>query len=384
MRLSRELSDSSVPPVCRHKHRRRIPPSPSLTTSTPEDQYSQPHSDESDDESDVASYSGKTNADSDVASYSPSFYPSPSSSSQASAISPAVPPTYVNVAPLPVFRGEPGECPAAHLARFDRVCRANNATTVDTVVRIFPVTLDGDAALWYELAVEPHPSMPWEEIRSAFLRAYRRPDFEDRARSELMTIRQRDGEDVNAYHLRLQRILKRWPDHGIPDGLLKGIFIDGLGEEHQDWIVPQRPATLAEAVELALNWEQAERARETRRRNEVGSSGGGARDGRCGFCDGAHEESACDVRRRLKELWVRNKELGWGGSGGGGKVVGMLSPARSLVRRGGEGEEGGTGRMVSLRRSQSQSQCQCWKHQCWKRYERSNSGVNDGNPGAPG
>ncbi|KAG1330290.1 hypothetical protein COCNU_02G002580 [Cocos nucifera] len=380
MRLSPELSDSSVPPVYRRKHRRWIPPSPSLNTSTPEDPEDQ-YSGEPNDESDIASYSGKPDADSDVASYSPS----PSSSSQASAICPAVPPTYVNVAPLPIFRGEPGECPAAHLARFDRVCRANNATTVDTVVRIFPVTLDGDAALWYDLAVEPHPSMPWEEIRSAFLRAYRRPDFADRARSELMTIRQWDGEGVNAYHLRLQRILKRWPDHGIPDGLLKGIFIDGLKEEHQDWIVPQRPATLAEAVELALNWEQAESARETRRRNEVGNRGGGAGEGRCGFCDGAHEENVCDVRRRLKELWLRNKEGGWGGvgGGGGGKVVGMLSPSGSLARRGGEGEEGGTGRVVSLRRSQSQSQCQCWKHQCWKKYEKSNSGVNDGNPGAP-
>ncbi|RRT59216.1 hypothetical protein B296_00010065 [Ensete ventricosum] len=348
---SPDVSESPpTPPNRRRKHLRRAPPTPSTISRDPQNQsspsYSMPSRSPTDGGEDLDAVS---ESEFGSCSDSRSFYASDS-----------IQPSYINVAPLPVFRGEPSECPVAHLARFDRVCRANNATSVDTLVRIFPVTLDGDAALWYDLAVERcRPAMLWPDIRSAFLQAFTRPDFADRARSELMSMRQRDGEGVNSYHLRLQWILRKWPDHGFPDALLKGIFIDGLKEDYQDWILPQRPEKLADAVRLALSWEQARSVREARRGN---IDGGG--EVKCGFCDGDHEERGCEVRRRMKELWLRSKE----------GVVPVLSPSMSLVRRGGGGDEGegALGRTGSMRRG---GQCQCWKHQCWKKLDRSSSSI---------
>ncbi|WOL08235.1 hypothetical protein Cni_G16987 [Canna indica] len=368
MRFSFAHTESSpTPPNHRLKHRRRMPPTASIASRDPQYQSSPSCSlpssrsaaegEVADDPADVS--------ESESGSYSASHSFYPCDLPQAA---------YVNVAPLPIFRGEASECPAAHLARFDRVCRANNATAVDTLVRIFPVTLDGDAALWYDLIVESsRPAISWPEIRAAFLRAFTRPDFTDRARAELMSMKQKDGEGINTYHLRLQRVLRNWPEHGFPDALLKGIFIDGLKEDYQDWILPQRPETLADAVRLAQRWEQARSVREARIRGNDGGGSGLAEGKQCGFCDGEHEEKGCEVRRRMKELWLRSKE-----------EAAAPSPSMSLVRKEG-GEEAVEGRLARVGSTKRGEQCQCSRHQCWKKYERSNSinsAATDGNPTA--
>nr|DAD21197.1 TPA_asm: hypothetical protein HUJ06_022660 [Nelumbo nucifera] len=285
---------------------------------------------------------------------------------------------YVNIAPLPIFRGTPEECPVTHLSRFAKVCRANNAWSIDMMMKIFPVTLDNEAALWYDLNIEPNPSLSWEEIKVAFTQAYRRTEFVDQFRSELMKLRQGDGESVQAYYLRMLWILRRWPDHGIPDGLLRGIFIDGLREDFQDWIVPQKPNSLSDAFRLALTWEQAQSIRAARNKKNVTLS-------KCGFCEGPHEEQTCDIRERMRELWIQSKEKRMRG--------GLSSPAESLpsnpatvkefvrsvsavtsdgVGQIGEGEDKEEGGLLG---GKKKAQCQCWKHQCWKKLERNNSSI---------
>ncbi|MQM03593.1 hypothetical protein Taro_036385 [Colocasia esculenta] len=301
------------------------------------------------------------------------------------------PPTYMNVAPLPIFRGVPGECPVAHLRRFARVCRANNAPSAVAMAQIFPVTLDGGAALWYELEVEPHPGVSWEQVQSSFLSAYCGPASVEQSRSELMAMKKAAGEPVNAYYLRMQWVLRKWPGHGIPDAILRGIFLDGLDEEYQDWVVPQRPQSLEEAFRLALSWEQAQCARAARRRNAVADPAAPVDEGavKCGFCDGQHEEGACEVRQRMRELWLRSRErpqwktaaaaasaLSNSGDGEAGTPrhgsFRSLSLSESMVRK--------TGEELALRRPQ----CQCVTHQFWKKYERSNSSLGEGNPNPPG
>ncbi|KAG0493851.1 hypothetical protein HPP92_004845 [Vanilla planifolia] len=345
MKLSSpELSNSAstLRSTQRRRRRRRLrirPPSSVSAVSNPS--YSQTHDSAEDNGTPIDYYS-------DV----PELSIKSSFSTTAAVESP---PTYINVAPLPVFHGFSDECPIAHLSRFERICRANNAFVLDMADRIFPVTLLDEASLWYELAVEPHPSMSWEQIKSTFLHAFRRPESTDIARAELISLRQRDGESVTSYHLRMQGILKRWPEHRLPGSLLKGLFVDGLREEFHDWVLPRRPETLEEAVRCAMDWEAAQVARAVRRR-EVGALALEV-EARCGFCEGKHAEAECEVRRRMREEWLAK----------------VRDEGRKSGRESKKEFEGVEQRLGSGRRSQ----CLCWKHQCWKKYERSSSAVTE-------
>jgi len=124
--------------------------------------------------------------------------------------------SYFPVGPLPIFRGDPGECPDAHLARFDRVCRANifTAVTPAAAARIFTASLEGDATLWYDLTTsidEGSPPSPWHAVRASFLDFFRLPDAAKPVRVDLVSLRQGPSEVVNRYHLRIQRTLPTSP-----------------------------------------------------------------------------------------------------------------------------------------------------------------------------
>ncbi|KAL5725398.1 hypothetical protein ACHQM5_008546 [Ranunculus cassubicifolius] len=280
-----------------------------------------------------------------------------------------VPATYVNIAPLPTFHGTSEECPITHLNRFSKVCRANNALSDEMMTRIFPVTLENEAALWYDLEIDPYPSLTWEEIKSSFLNVYRNIDLIDKYRSELVTLKQGENESVRAFYLRMQGILRIWSDHGIEEEVLKGIFIDGLRQDFQDWIDPQKPNSLHEVLSLALTWEQAKSVRAMRK--------GSCLQIKCGFCDGPHEERVCEIKEKMRELWFRIKEKKRREIEAG-KVVGpkkdnvrTISIATSSnVKQQGEGDGNEGARSLSFRKK---SQCQCGKHECWKKMERNNS-----------
>ena len=124
--------------------------------------------------------------------------------------------SYFTVGPLPIFRGDPGECPDAHLARFDRVCRANifTAVTPAAAARIFTASLDGDATLWYDLTTsidEGSLPSPWHAVRASFLDFFRPPDAAKPVCADLVSLRQGPGEVVNRYHLHIQRTLQTSP-----------------------------------------------------------------------------------------------------------------------------------------------------------------------------
>ncbi|KAL6838811.1 hypothetical protein ACP4OV_031525 [Aristida adscensionis] len=287
--------------------------------------------------------------------------------------------SYVAAAPLPVFRGDPGECPHDHLDRFDLVSRANGAATPAAAARVFPASLDADAMLWYNLVAsggeaEASPPPPWHDVRAAFLDFFRSPAAADRARAELRALRQRPGETVNRYHLRMQGILRRCLNGGldVSEGELKDAFLDGLLAGLKDWVSPLQPETLDDAVALAGSWERTEGVQ------EAGRAACTAGD-RCAFCgEEGHQEARCEVRRRMVELWRRRS------SGGGGRE-GAAAPAK-------DGEEaaegGGSARLVRLGSAVStrSSQCQCRKHRCGKKAaaasEVAGGGDGDGSGGA--
>ena len=111
-----------------------------------------------------------------------------------------------------------GECPDAHLARFDRVCRASifPVVTPAAAARIFTASLDDDAALWYDLttsADEASPPPPWHTVRAAFLDFFRPPAAADRARAELVSRRQGPGDAAGlGAWLRVLAVGGRWCD----------------------------------------------------------------------------------------------------------------------------------------------------------------------------
>jgi hypothetical protein len=198
---------------------------------------------------------------------------------------------------------------------------------------------------------------------------YQKIELVDRLQSELMVINQGDEESVRSYFLRLQWILKQWPDHGLADGLLKGVFIDGLREDFRDWIVPHKPDSLNEALRLAFEFEQVKSIRPVRKRVL-----------KCGFCDGVHEESGCEVRERMRELWRKSKEeeeedvvslakSNWSDQDEVGKAL-LRSVSIGVGKSEGDDRKEEEGFMDGKKKSQ----CQCWKHQCWKKQlERNNS-----------
>lgn len=285
---------------------------------------------------------------------------------------------YINIAPLPIFHGGADECPAMHLSRFAKVCRANNAASVDMMMRIFPVTLEGEAALWYDLNIEPYPPISWEELKSSFLDAYNKIELTDQLRSELMTINQRQEENVRSYFLRLQLVLKKWPPgNQLSDGLLKAIFVDGLREEFKEWMIPQKPSSLNEALRLAFGFEQVRRVRNSGQKCFL----------RCGFCEGSHEEMVCEVRKRMRQLWKsreKKKAVDVAEISNGHEAVeektAELVRSVSVISGNDQPEvEKDGGEMVGLNKK---SQCQCWKHQCgMKKLDRNLSMVSKSSKG---
>nr|CAD1822227.1 unnamed protein product [Ananas comosus var. bracteatus] len=164
------------------------------------------------------------------------------------------PPHHVAAAPAAAAAAlsRPLHLPGRAPARFDRACRANNAADPGVAARVFPASLDADAALWYDLAVAPlRPAPPWPAVRSAFLLAFRPPDFAERARAQLMSLRQGEAESVPSTTPVDTEAVAGARDTGC---VAEGIFIDGLREGFQEWVVTQKPETLAEAVGLAMSW----------------------------------------------------------------------------------------------------------------------------------
>ncbi|TKY66771.1 14-3-3 protein epsilon [Spatholobus suberectus] len=263
--------------------------------------------------------------------------------------------SYVKIAPLPIFRGTPSESPITHLSRFNKVCRANNASSVDMQMKIFPVTLEDEAALWYDLNVEPYyPSLSWDEVKLSFLQAYYNVEPVEELRSELVGIRQGEGESVRSYFLRLQWILKRWPEHGLSEDLLRGVFVDGLREEFHDWVLMQKPNSLNDALRLAFGFQQL---RSVRGKKGVVPT--------CGFCEGPHEERGCKVRKGMREVWRQSKQKEWS-DGVAKDLVGSCSVGDSSGQGRVEMDEGGKG-SEAIVGSVKKKQCQCSKHKCWKK-----------------
>ncbi|KAK6919713.1 Retrotransposon gag domain [Dillenia turbinata] len=227
---------------------------------------------------------------------------------------------YINIAPLPIFSGKNNQCPITHLSRFSKVCTANNVVSVQMMMKIFPVTLVEEALVWYDLNIDPyHSSLSWDEIKSSFLQAYQKIEYPNQFQAEIQRLKQEKDESVRSYFLRLQWVLNKWPEIGVSESLIRGVF-----------------------------WEKVKGIRNVKVR--------------CGFCEGEeHEESECEIRKRMRELWRKIKEkkvvVCLPGNGDGVDKISDVGESMS-----------GSGKEVK-----GESQCRCSKHQCGIKIERNNS-----------
>ncbi|GMI86715.1 hypothetical protein HRI_002340800 [Hibiscus trionum] len=302
-------------------HKTRNPPESSSTCTKHHrniPQYSSYHRSDNDDNNNVngdeSEQAGSENYDYDdddlASDFSISNPPRSSGSSEAAASlnsvseSSAMATSYINIAPLPIFHGSPEECPMTHLSRFVKVCRANNASSVEMMMRIFPVTLDDEAGLWYDLNIEPFPSLGWEEIKASFVQAYNKIKVKEQMRNELSMMNQGDEECVRSYFLRLQWVLQRWPDHGISEDFLKDIFVDGLREDFQGWVIPRKPESMGEALRLAFAFEQLKNIKGSSRKN-----GGVEEDERERFGGKMMSQCQCSKHHCWKKQLQRTNSL---------------------------------------------------------------------------
>ena len=94
--------------------------------------------------------------------------------------------------------------------------------------------------MWYDLNIESYNLLSWKEIEEAFLQAYGGHSFEDQIlTTKLANLTQKQNQSIRSYFLILQWILKHCPDHRIPDGLIKDVFVNGLRGHSKNQVVAQ-------------------------------------------------------------------------------------------------------------------------------------------------
>ena len=161
-----------------------------------------------------------------------------------------------NVATLPAFHGRTGSDHDWHMAQFLTACVANNGRTEEMWLRWFPATLKDVAFEWYNRQPTGHFAN-WNALRTALLNHFRPVGLEDRIRSQLFTSKMNPGETVDAYFGRVTDMMRKWPNHALPDPLVLSVIIAGLQPPELKMFVKEvRPQTWEETLNRAKIWEE--------------------------------------------------------------------------------------------------------------------------------
>lgn len=80
----------------------------------------------------------------------------------------------------------------------------NNTSSTEMQKSIFPVTLEEEFVLWYDLNIKIYYlSLSWEETKLSFLQAYYEIEPVEELNSELIGIHQGEKEHARSYFLKL-------------------------------------------------------------------------------------------------------------------------------------------------------------------------------------
>ena len=143
-------------------------------------------------------------------------------------------PAYYNLILSHPFTGKDHEDPHAHLEIFyDLVGTMGlDADRVeDAYKRLFHHSLLGEAREWYKNL--PSQSLrTWSDAETAFLARFYPPSKVVNARTEISTFKQGNDESFYEAWERFRRLLRKCPNHGLPEVAQLNIFCTGL---RHDW-----------------------------------------------------------------------------------------------------------------------------------------------------
>ncbi|KAH7278990.1 hypothetical protein KP509_38G068400 [Ceratopteris richardii] len=156
------------------------------------------------------------------------------------------------------FSGAWDEDPDSFIQLFEVTCEANEVVEQGQRLRIFPAILRDEAANWYG-NLTPQERGTYQMLKEAFLAKFRRQGFQDRLAQHMDYLRQGVNESIDNYIQRMETLVRKMGANAPNDETLKRRFIAGLRDPTaQQHISLTRPATLIDAKEQAMLWEEVQ------------------------------------------------------------------------------------------------------------------------------
>ena len=120
--------------------------------------------------------------------------------------------------------------PNIHLSMFLEICNTMklNGVTKDTIrLRLFPFSLRDKARGWLQ-SLQPRSITSWQDMAKRFLAKSFPPAKTAQLRSEIGEFKQNDFESLYEAWERYKDLIRRCPQHGLPDWLQIQMFYNGL------------------------------------------------------------------------------------------------------------------------------------------------------------
>ena len=157
----------------------------------------------------------------------------------------------------PPFSGDKGQDVVAWLHQVDDYLEFVQPDERQAVAYII-LLLHGNARIWWEaeyVARGHHRPDSVLELKLLLRTAFESPVREQRARSELLTLHQRSGENASTYMARTRALLHKVPGYDEKTALQQWLL--GLRQPYRLEAVKQYPKTMAEAELLVSRLEDA-------------------------------------------------------------------------------------------------------------------------------
>ena len=138
-------------------------------------------------------------------------------------------PVLINMVEQAQFRS-PLDDPNMHLAMFLEIYDTvkMNGVTEDTIrLRLFPFSLRDKAKGWLQ-SLQPGSITSWQDMAEKFLDEFFPPAKTAQLRSEIGQFKQNDFESLYEAWERYKDLIRRCPQHGLPNWLQIQMFYNGL------------------------------------------------------------------------------------------------------------------------------------------------------------